>query len=249
MRRKFTLIELLVVIAIIAILAAILLPTLQSARDRGKTSSCLNNLRQLGSGITHYSNIYDDYLVPQSHLTINGELVNGKVRNWSEYESAFRSMVAPNATKEKWNKGESVNGCPAVITGKVIPAYKEGVQSGTQTLNKKSSYGHNTCALGVMSITPGARSYCYKAGVLKNPSKYFAFVDAIDSNILVGTYHNAKYRRLAVRHQKNTGINITYVDGHADTVIDKNIGDVNRSRTMVCPGKDKQPIWDDYHKQ
>ena len=59
--KPFTLIELLVVIAIIAILAAILLPALQKARERGMTSNCTSRIKQFGMINMSYCNDYDGY--------------------------------------------------------------------------------------------------------------------------------------------------------------------------------------------
>ena len=60
-RRGFTLVELLVVIAIITILAAMLVPSLKTARDSVKTSACLSNLRQLGIAMMTYAASNNDY--------------------------------------------------------------------------------------------------------------------------------------------------------------------------------------------
>ena len=60
----FTLIELLVVIAIIAILAAILFPVFGRARENARRSSCQSNLKQIGLGMTQYTQDYDERMVP-----------------------------------------------------------------------------------------------------------------------------------------------------------------------------------------
>jgi prepilin-type N-terminal cleavage/methylation domain-containing protein len=63
-RRGFTLIELLVVVAIIAILAAILFPVFARAREKARQTQCLNNLRQLATGILMYAQDHEEKLPP-----------------------------------------------------------------------------------------------------------------------------------------------------------------------------------------
>ena len=59
---RFTLVELLIVISIIAIIAALLLPALNSARDKARSTECLSKLKQLGTGLMMYSSDWEGWV-------------------------------------------------------------------------------------------------------------------------------------------------------------------------------------------
>ncbi|MDY0175583.1 MAG: DUF1559 domain-containing protein [Lentisphaeria bacterium] len=206
-RTVFTLIELLVVIAIIAILAAMLLPALSKARERARNASCVNNLKQIGTGAFMYAERSRDRL-PYVGSSGGIDYETGSVTPWwfafNDYVSNEKSFICPADTNKLC---DSHKGAHIAANDEDDPkrytAFTEGLSYGING-NSKVSY---------MVISKAAR-----------PSKTLMVSDAGsitggengESSFVTSlkpTVAEAK-NRVSARH--GNGLNICMADGHVE---------------------------------
>ena len=107
----FTLIELLVVIAIIAILAAMLLPALQQARNSAQGAACRNNLKQIGIALDSYCGDFNDFYPNRYPNVVNGmaKYVEGLL---VQLKYLPGTTISPANNKESLTAWSGVIGCP-----------------------------------------------------------------------------------------------------------------------------------------
>ena len=205
--RIFTLIELLIVIAIIAILAGMLLPALNAAREKARAIKCAGNLKQYGMAIAMYAHTYQDYLLIQNPVNHKTGTI-GYIYQWGGY---IQTELMPKMREADWKAGRSINSCPSRNKnyGAALTGYEQ----------EAISYAHNTLALG--SQAQGANpDATHKMSRLKQPAFYVGFCDSEvwcigSSGVLAkGRWNGSKeYDYVSFRHGNRS--NAVFIDGHA----------------------------------
>jgi prepilin-type N-terminal cleavage/methylation domain-containing protein/prepilin-type processing-associated H-X9-DG protein len=193
--RVFTLIELLVVIAIIAILASMLLPALNQARETAKKSVCANNLKQIGMGFASYGSSYDEYF-PSWYQGVAGTF-------WFSFlDVELSSKRVPNQ-----RANASIFNCPSILT-----APQTDTAGGWNYNTVEYGYNIGLGDFNAAGVTPYSYSQIVKCNQVKRTSEIVVATDSDGDENYDSRINNNNTNPPGTPHAGAT--NVTFIDGH-----------------------------------